>query len=179
MKILYVVVSGKSCRSKGMAMAIREGTTRTLSQGDRSRLRVDGWRHTLGGSFATSEPLRLAVQIPCRIPPSHPQAAISGHEFGGVCRFIEASGQSDRVVYGRRSRRGGQSREPRQAASRVIRPCDQHGPDDGLRVWPGAAADRGADRLHYRTAWARPKDAPRRWLRSLSERCANEVTATL
>ena len=56
----------------------------TLLHGDRSRLRADGWQHTLVSSFTTREPLRLAVQIPCRTPPSHPQAPVSGHELGGV-----------------------------------------------------------------------------------------------
>src|SRR5271166_1284275 len=50
----------------------------------RSWLRADGWRHTLGSPFTSLEPLRRAVQIPCRTPPSYPQAPVSGHELGGV-----------------------------------------------------------------------------------------------
>ncbi|HME23208.1 MAG TPA: LysR family transcriptional regulator [Acetobacteraceae bacterium] len=38
----------------------------------------------IGDSFSTLEPLRLAVQVPCRTPPSYPQAPVSGHELGGV-----------------------------------------------------------------------------------------------
>ena len=47
----------------------------------RSWLRVGRWRHTSGYRFTSLEPLCLAVQTPCRTPPSHPQATISGHEL--------------------------------------------------------------------------------------------------
>ncbi len=36
----------------------------------------------------------------------------------------------------------------------LLHPGDQHGLDDGLGIWPGAAADRGSDRLHHRAALA-------------------------
>jgi hypothetical protein len=44
-----------------------------------------GWAATHIGTFIHHlEPLCLAVQVPFRTPPSHPQAPLSGHELGGV-----------------------------------------------------------------------------------------------
>jgi RNA-directed DNA polymerase len=68
--------------------AIRE-VHRLICRGDRvawtrSWLRADGWRHTSGSRFTSLEPLCRAIQTPCRTPPSHLQAPVSGHELGGV-----------------------------------------------------------------------------------------------
>jgi hypothetical protein len=38
----------------------------------------------MGSPFTALEPLCRAVQTPCRSPPPHPQATISGHELGGI-----------------------------------------------------------------------------------------------
>jgi hypothetical protein len=115
-----------------------------------------GWATThMGSSFTTVEPFRLAVQIPCRTPPSHSQAPVSGHELGRVRRFIEAAGQPDRMVYRRGDTgvAGGTANHARWPAA-LFGLGDQHGSDDAHNLSPGAVADRGADRIRHRTAWA-------------------------
>jgi hypothetical protein len=67
--------SGQKMRFTGMSDCV----ART-----RSWLRAVGWLHTLASLFTSLEPLCRAVQTPCRTPPSHPQAPVSGHELARV-----------------------------------------------------------------------------------------------
>jgi hypothetical protein len=66
----------------------------------RAGLRVGPWRRTSWSrfSFPFLDPLCLAVQTPCRTPPSHPQTPISGHELGRHCHVNQAWQQPCRRV---------------------------------------------------------------------------------
>jgi hypothetical protein len=86
----------------------------------------------------------LAVQIPCRTPHHFPKFRYWVTNWAEYDASLKRRG-SLTVWFYRRSRpdvAGGAANHARRPAA-LLGPGDQHGLDDGLGVWPGAAADRG------------------------------------
>ena len=113
-----------------------------------------GWRREAAPSL-TSDACR-AVQGQCRLPSPHPQAAAPGDQLGRVRRRPAPAWQPDGLVHG-----GGDRGLARGAAhhagwpAALLGPGDPDGADAAGRVPPGAAPDRGADRLDPPPARAR------------------------
>src|SRR4051794_23337618 len=112
-------------------------------------------RRPLSTPHGISDPCR-AVQSQGSLSPSHPQAAALGDQLGRVRRRPACPRQPDRMVHagGDRGLAGRAAHQPGRATL-LLRSGDHDGADLASRVPPGAAPDRGADRL--RPATARPR----------------------
>ena len=117
-----------------------------------------GWGR--GDAPSPTRDAALALQSEPGPPASHPEAAAPGHQLGRIRRGPARPRQLDGVVHagGGRGVEGEAAHSPGRAAA-LLRIGDHDGPDPACGVPPGAAPDRGADRLHPPPARPRPRRA--------------------
>src|SRR4051794_18542985 len=120
-----------------------------------------GWRLVLRAGWRRRAPPFLpldadrAVQAEPELPPPYPSPAAQGHELAGRRRQLTSAREPDGLVH-RRGDRGVGSRATHDPGWPALVFGARHpdGPDAPGRVPPGAAPNRGPDRLRHPPAWA-------------------------